>query len=259
MIHIRYVGYDATHPENFEFDIPEGHDCWLLLLTQTPAIFLVDNEYREYPENCAILYKPNQRIYYRACRESYANDWIRFDTDETYVTGTPLPCGVPFVIYDPSYCHKLYQLLFTEDILNNSYKDISVDNLLRVLFNKLLESYNYNPVSPLYKNLNEMKMEIYRNPNQDWNLKKMAERLNISVGYLEVIYKDTFGVTCIDDVINSRINMAKKHLLYDHYTVAEIANLCGYRNIEHFYRQFKKNAGVSPNNFRKNPCQQYKF
>ncbi|MGB8452526.1 MAG: AraC family transcriptional regulator [Anaerocolumna sp.] len=257
MILIDYVEYDASHLDDFVFDIPEGHDCWLLLLTHTPAIFFVDNDFREYPPNCAILYKPKQKIYYRACGERYANDWIRFYTDETYVTTTPIPCGVPFIIHDPSYCHKLYQLLVTEHILNNNFKDISIDNLLRILFNKLLESYNYKAVSPLVKNLNDLKMEIYRNPNKEWTVSKMAERLNISVGYLEDIYKNTFGVTCMDDVINSRINLAKKYLIYEHYTIAEIVTLCGYRNIEHFFRQFKKIAGVTPNQFRKSPYQLY--
>lgn len=258
MIHIKYVEYDAAHPDNFEFDIPEGHDCWLLLLTHTPAIFFVDNEYRKYPANCAILYKPNQKIYYRACEDKYVNDWIRFYTDETYVTATPIVCGVPFAVHDPDYCHKLYQLLVTEDILDNNFKGISIDNLLRVLFNKLLESYNSKPVSPLYKCLNELKMEIYRNPELDWTVSKMAERLNVCVGYLEVIYKETFGVTCIDDVISSRIELAKKHLVYYHYRISEIAAICGYHNVEHFSRQFKKITGLSPNNFRKDPFQLYK-
>jgi len=255
MNHIRYVDCDASHLDDFVFDIPEGHDCWLLLLTQTPAIFLVDNEYIEYPANCAVLYRPNQKIYYRACTDKYANDWIRFDTDEAYVTTSPIPNGVPFSIHDSSYCHKLYQLLVTEHILNNSYKDISIDNLLRVLFNKLLESYNCKQISILYKNLNELKIEIYHHPNKEWTVTNMAERLNISAGYLEEIYKNTFGITCIDDVINSRINLAKKYLLYDHYTIAEIVSLCGYRNMEHFFRQFKRITGVTPKCFRNSPYQ----
>lgn len=180
---------------------------------------------------------------------------IRFDTDEAYVTTSPIPNGLPFIIHDSSYCHKLYQLLVTEHILNNNYKDISIDNLLRVLFYKLLESYNYKHISSLYKNLNELKMEIYHHPNKEWTVAKMAERLNISAGYLEEIYKNTFGITCIDDVINSRINLAKKYLLYDHYTIAEIVTLCGYRNMEHFFRQFKKITGVTPKYFRNSPYQ----
>jgi AraC-like DNA-binding protein len=250
MNQIKYVEYDAFHSNDFVFDIPEGHDCWLLVLTKTPAVFFVDNEYREYPANCAVLYKPKQKIYYRACTERYANDWIRFDTDETYVLTTPITCGIPFVINDPSYCHKLFQLLVTENILNNSYKEISIDNLLRILFNKMLESFNYKQTSPLHKKLTELKMEIYRNPNKEWTVSKMAGLLNISVGYLEDIYKNSFGVTCMDDVINSRINLAKKYLLYDNYTISEIVSLCGYRNMEHFFRQFKKNTGVTPKSFR---------
>ncbi|MBB2183382.1 helix-turn-helix transcriptional regulator [Lachnospiraceae bacterium MD1] len=253
MNHIRYVEYDATHSGDFIFDVPEGHDCWLLLLTKTPAIFLVENELKEFPSNCAVLYKPHQKIYYRASTDSYINDWIRFDTDETYVTNSPITSGEPFPILDPAYCHRLYQLLVSEHILNNDYKDISIDYLLRILFNKLLESYHYKQVSPLYKNLNNLKKEIYRHPNLEWSVSKMAEMLNVSVGYLEDIYKNAFGVSCMEDVINSRINLAKKHLLYNHYSIAEIATLCGYRNMEHFFRQFKKNTGVTPNQFRRSP------
>jgi AraC-like DNA-binding protein len=93
-------------------------------------------------------------------------------------------------------------------------------------------------------------MEIYREPNREWTIYLMAEKLNISTGYLEEIYKNTFGVTCMTDVINSRINLAKKYLLYDNRSIAEIANLCGYHNMEHFFRQFKKKTGVTPNQFR---------
>ena len=60
MINIHYVGYDASHPDSFVFDIPDGHDCWLLLLTQTPALFWVNNEIKEYPAYSAVLYRPYQ-------------------------------------------------------------------------------------------------------------------------------------------------------------------------------------------------------
>lgn len=258
MNNIRYVEFDASHSGDFVFDIPKGHDCWLLVLTQTPAIFYVDNDYVEYPPNCAVLYKPNQKIYYQASSDKFINDWIRFDSDETYVTSTPIPFGVPFILRDPSYCHKIYQLLVNEHILDNDYKDISIDNLLRILFNKLLESYNYKYITPFYKDLTNIKMEIYRNPDKEWTIAMMADKLNISAGYLEKIYKKIFGITCMDDVIKSRINLAKKYLMYHHYTIIEIASLCGYRNIEHFYRQFKKITGVTPNAFRKSSSQTMK-
>lgn len=36
MNHIRYVEYNAVHDGSFVFDVPEGHDCWLLVLTLPP-------------------------------------------------------------------------------------------------------------------------------------------------------------------------------------------------------------------------------
>jgi AraC-like DNA-binding protein len=253
MINIRYAEYDTSNPNNFVVDIPKGDDCWFLLFTQTPMVFLVNDELREYPAHCAVLFQPNQKICYRINSEKYAVDWIGFDTDEIYVTQTPMIYGVPFVIHDPAYCHKLFQLLVTEYVSNNNYKEITIDCLLRILFHKMLESYNDKQESPLYRGLHALKKEIYRNPGREWNVTEMAEKLNISVGYLEDAYKKTFGVSCMDDVIYSRIDLAKKYLLYDQYTIAEIVTLCGYRNIEHFFRQFKKNTGVTPGYYRKLP------
>lgn len=259
MNRIQYVEYDVTHSKDFIFNIPDGHECWLLILTNTPAEFYIDDEFKKYPPGCAVLYRPRQKICYRACSESYGNDWIRFFTDESYVTTTPIQCGIPFEIRDPDYCHKIFQLLTIEQILDNSYKDITIDNLLRILFNKLLESYNYRHASPLQRRLYELKMEIYRSPQEVWTVAKMAEKINISAGYLEEIYKKTFGVTCMDDVINSRINLAKKYLLYDQYSIAEIVSLCGYRNMEHFFRQFKKITGLTPKGFRSGVYDKNKF
>ncbi len=255
MINIRFSGYDSSHPEGSVFDEPEGFDCWIILLMHTPTVFLVNDEYKEYGPNCMVLFKPHQGIYYRTCSDSASDDWIWFETDEKYITTTSIPSGEPFIIHDPSYCHKLFQLIATEDILNNKYKDISIDNLLRTLFNKMLESYNCTSRSPLYNSISQLKMEIYRKPNQNWTVSKMAERLNVSAGYLEELYKNTFGVTCMNDVIHSRINLAKKYLIYDSYSIAEIADFCGYRSMEHFFRQFKKHTGVTPNYFRKSSNQ----
>lgn len=248
---IRYVEYDASHKDTFVFDVPEGHDCWLLVITQTPAIFLVGDEYRTCQPNTAILYGPYQRIYYRACDKHYVNDWIRFESNESYVINTPLPTGIPFTIQDNTYCHKIVQLIVTENILNNSYKNDTIDYLIRILFNKLLESYDYKGLNILDKKLYQLKEEIYRYPEREWTLECMSEKLNISTGYLQAMYKKNFNSSCIEDVIHSRINKAKEYLEFSQYSVSYIMNLCGYNSLEHFYRQFKKVTGLAPNKYRR--------
>ncbi|WP_418037773.1 MULTISPECIES: helix-turn-helix transcriptional regulator [Paenibacillus] len=251
MTNIFYVEYDAAHHSNFVFDIPQGHPCWLLVITQTPAQFWVDGKLKEYPPHCAVLFEPHQKIYYRASAGNYINDWIRFESNEPYVTETSLPYGKPFPLDDPEYCHKLFQLLVVENSFNKDYRESSIDCLLRTLFNKLLESYFQDEISPQHYNLLKLRAAIHNNPSHPWTISEMAKIISISPGYLQLIYKKLFGLSCMDDVIHSRIRLAKEYLRHDQYTVAEIADRCGYRNVEHFCRQFKQMTGSSPKKFHK--------
>ena len=78
-----------------------------------------------------------------------------------------------------------------------------------------------------------------------------VQKLNLSISHLENIYKQTFDTTCMEDVITARIALAKRYLKNSKYSVAEIIPLCGYTSAEHFFRQFKKLAGLTPNQYRK--------
>ena len=251
MTTIYYIGYDACHPDNFVFDVPEGHDCWLLVITQTPAQFWVDGEMKEYPEHCAVLYPPHHKILYRACVNQYVNDWVRFDSTESYATEVTIPFGVPFHLSDPEYCHKLVQLLSTENFLTNDYRELSIDYLFRLLFNKLMESCKHSRNAPQYQNLLELRRAIHNNPANPWTVSVMADYLHLSHGYLQTLYKNTFGISCMDDVIGCRIHLAKELLIHGSHTINEIAARCGYTNIEHFCRQFRKETDCSPRDFRK--------
>lgn len=251
MAHIYYVEYNATHPDNFVFDMPRGHECWLLVLTQTPAQFWVNGEMTEYPANCAVMYPPHHKILYRACTDKYVNDWIRFDTAEDYLLEAAIPLGIPFLLPDPGYCHKLFQLLVAENVLNNNYRELSIDCLLKVLFNKLQEASNYTENSSRFQFLSELRRDIHNNPGHPWNVPAMAGNLHLSPGYLQTLYKETFGVSCMNDVIQCRIRFAKDQLIHSPHTIAEISALCGYNNVEHFSRQFHKMTGFSPRAFRR--------
>ena len=37
MNYIYFTGYNAQHPGDFVFEVTEGYDCYLLLITHTPA------------------------------------------------------------------------------------------------------------------------------------------------------------------------------------------------------------------------------
>ncbi|MGO4370754.1 helix-turn-helix transcriptional regulator [Paenibacillus sp. MCAF20] len=250
MAHIYYVESNTTHASNFVIDVPVGYH-WLLVITKTPAKFWVDGDLKEYPAHSAVLYRPKQKVYYQASSDYFVNDWIRFESNESYITKSSLPLGVPFSINDPDYCHKLFELLVIEHNYNRDYKESSIDYLLRTLFNKLLESYSHDVITTHYYNLLKIRTAIQNDPGDCWTVSKMADYLQISPGYLQSLYKKTFGISCMDDVIQYRIRLAKEYLIHSNQSIVEIASRCGYQNVEHFCRQFKKLTGYTPRNFQK--------
>lgn len=102
MNYIHFTGYDAQHPDDFIFEVTEGYNCYLLLLTHTPARFCIDGMTEEYPAHCAMLYPPHTPIWYSASTDCYSDDWVRFSSDETFVQNFP-QTNRPFLISDPDY------------------------------------------------------------------------------------------------------------------------------------------------------------
>ena len=254
MNHIRYVEYDAAHMQDFVFDVPQGHDCWLLLLTRTPALFGPPDRLQEYPAGSAVLFAPNTPIYYRACGSRYANDWCRFDSDETAVTSFPL-FGTPFPLPDAEYCHNLFQLLTWKNSFPGRDNERIIDQLLSLLFFELHEAvgkkFPQQQPHSRFQELLSLRKSVYNSPQLSWSVSLMAQQLHLSEGYLQTIYKNAFGLSCMDDCIRARIRLAKDQLLYTEKTVVSVAEFCGYRNVEHFCRQFKQCTGLSPGEFRR--------
>ena len=251
MNHIRYVEYNAVHDGSFIFDVPEGHDCWLLVLTHTPALFRVDGSLQEYPAKSAVLFPPFSPIYYCACGDRYENDWLRFDSDEEYVSSLPIQ-GIPFSLPDADYCHNLFQLLTWKNAFPGAHNERITGQLLQLLFSELQEASLKIPgsLSSHYHELVNLRKSIYNSPQLPWSVPDMARQLHLSEGYMQVVYKNTFGISCMDDCINARIRLAKDQLRYTGKTIAAISEFCGYHNVEHFCRQFKRITGESPRSFR---------
>lgn len=100
--------------------------------------------------------------------------------------------------------------------------------------------------------LAELRLEIRANPQFDWNSDSIADEYGISKGYLMKLYKAQFGITFTDDLINVRLDKARKLLKSTNMRLAEIADSCGYNNIYHFMRQFKKRFGMTAIQYRNN-------
>ena len=98
--------------------------------------------------------------------------------------------------------------------------------------------------------LARLRREIAAEPQHDWNIAEMARSVGISRGHLQRLYKQYFGISCMEDIIELRLNRAKELLTYTNLRIQEIAMQCGYNNESHFMRQFKDRLGMTAVQYR---------
>lgn len=80
---------------------------------------------------------------------------------------------------------------------------------------------------------------------------QLADRLNVSSRYLSDLLKQETGKTAIELIHIFLVGEAKNMLTAAEQSVAEIAYTLGFENPPYFSRLFKKEVGMSPNEFKK--------
>jgi len=83
------------------------------------------------------------------------------------------------------------------------------------------------------------------------SVNSLASQLNLSPRYLSDMLKQETGKTAIELIHIYLINEAKNRLKSDYQNVSEIAYELGFENLPYFSRLFKKETGISPNQFKK--------
>ncbi len=89
------------------------------------------------------------------------------------------------------------------------------------------------------------------NYNTDISLNHVAEHINLSSGYLSILFKKELQVNFIDYLNDLRIEKAKELLLGTYLKSYEIAEKIGFNDNTYFSKAFKRHTGISPSEFRK--------
>jgi AraC-like DNA-binding protein len=100
--------------------------------------------------------------------------------------------------------------------------------------------------------LNLLRVEKkYRDP--EYSQRQLADDLGISVYALSRTMQQLFGLRYMELIHKWRIQDAARYLRgqrKQHYTVDDIGVLVGFRNRQSFFSAFKKETGITPEQYR---------
>ncbi|HHV75256.1 AraC family transcriptional regulator [Thermoanaerobacterium sp. R66] len=183
------------------------------------------------------LYKLDNNIYFsfNKCRE-LNNKLIRLDKSR----------------WQPLYA--LLLMVIDEYYSNNMSKDLLCYSLISQFLVHLNRSVYFQGPFVINKSsddlLNKIISYITTNATNDLSLEKISSEFYISKYYLSHLFKEKIGVSVYSYILQRRLTIAKNMIL-SNVPISKIYEQCGFKDYAGFYRAFKKEFGLSPNEFKK--------
>ena len=88
--------------------------------------------------------------------------------------------------------------------------------------------------------------EMSRSSFEHWSVDEAANRVSVSRRQFTKQFKTVTGSTFVDVLTRMRVDRVKDLLASEGYTVAGAAYACGFGDLAHFYRTFKRCEGRTP-------------
>lgn len=219
-----------------------AHSSWeLIYCTSGNGTFRFDTQILNYQKGDIVVippYVPHDNV----SQAGFTNIHIN-------LSDTALPFKSPVLVQDDS------NLFILQAFQAAYYYFNSVSDRQRVLLSPLGDLIYcylicYHKTPPLSKVVEAIKNNIIQNyPDCNYELDKYLQSFPFSYDYLRKLFKKELGVTPHKYLSDKRLQTAANMLIYgytDSNSIAEISQLCGFREPLYFSRMFKKKYGVAP-------------
>lgn len=160
------------------------------------------------------------------------------------------------ILIDHAPYHKLMNK--TDNIITSGITldvcDTTAEEILKSLIeetNRKTENFSKQRKTSGFHEFSAIRTEMYNFPERKWDAENECRDLHLSCGHFRAAYKNLFGISFHQDLIQSRISLAKYLLMTTALSLPAIALKCGYEDDKYFLRQFRQQTGISPNGYRK--------
>lgn len=246
---------DYLHPRGYRIDRPDGNDMYTLLLFKQPLDVWQEGGMVRAEENSCILFtKWAPQLYYSE-EGDYRHDGVFFDGENPrrFLEKLEIPLNTVFTPPNPKALSSAIKEIGAEALLKETYTGEILNLQLQTLFYKLADTLKHGGsyTHSYFARFQQLRNEIFRRPELPWRAETLAGELHMSTSRFQHLYREFFSSTPARDVIQGRIEYAKYLLKSTDDAAVSIAASCGYNNGEHFMRQFKQWAGMTPGEYRR--------
>lgn len=249
---VTLAGVDVAHDKDFSIDRPSGSGDYLFLCFTTPVHLRARDGVQVRRPGACILYPPGATQWYSGVTAPFRHHWLH-----AHGSGLrPLlrACRIPLneVFYLPNAGAVAAETArIRGEIADRRPGWEEVSALLLELLIRILARHLYEPEwAPRRAESNErmraVRRQVHETLGERWDIARMARLACLSPTRFSVVYKQTFGVSPIEDLLGVRLQRGCWLLTNTRLTVKEAARQCGFESLSYFSRQFHRRIGCAP-------------
>lgn len=251
--HVNFCEYNRSNAPKDRIYRPHGSGDYLFLLLKTPMRMRLGEVIQVSRENACILYTPDMLQDYQAV-DKFRNSYIHFSCSQNPADHFHLPSNTLF--YPSTYTQvdaflRRLQEVYMTDALYATEEAYHLFCELLICAARGLTEAGHPPVEQqaLFQQFCALRFEMLRNYEKDWGTERLCHAVNLEKSQFFSYYHRFFHSTPHADLLQVRMEKAKSLLTNEALPITQIAAQCGFTDLSHFSRCFKKEYGCAPSHY----------
>ena len=231
--------------------------CLFILVESGTGTVTVGERQYDLSAGDAVLISCAEPYTHSTSEEPWALRWVHFNgptMSAVYRKFLERSGSIFFSPSDPdSYLEILNKL--SDTALSDSYvRDMEIHQYLSALLTGIMKDC-WNPEtvrkdSSAASEIERLRAYLSEHSSEKISLDDLSARFFLSKFYLSKRFREQYGITISDYVLDLRIHHAKELLRFSELSLDEIAAECGFYDLPYFSRKFKKTEGITPSAYR---------
>lgn len=250
-----FYGIDYPHAKG-EWSDRNIFDYYCVCCFSTPFLYeSVGGKIQKGNPSDMLVMEPGKVVYHGPrpnSNEGFVNDWIYiygYEFEEL-LSRYPIPVNTAFSVGRATFLRKYIEKIKKEQTLRAVGFEEKCDCIISEMVIDICRTYRKNLTneSP-YDRIESAREEMMQAPEKQWTLEEMANLSGYSQSRFSTLYKEKYGISPKQDIIDMRIAKAIQMLKYSNRPIGEIAETCGFGTIYYFSKYFKHAKGITPTEF----------
>lgn len=185
--------------------------------------------------------------------DMFINDWIEVVGEDfnELTSKFSLPLNKAFKIANKNLIKSCIDKLDYELQRKEAGFEEMINSHLTCLIVDIFRHYQREHIPTKKFEFLSLRERILKNPEKKWSQEELAASLNYSASRFASLYKEYFGSTPKSDILNARLEYAKRLLSLGELSVGSISEKCGFYSIYYFSKLFKRQTGLTPSQYSK--------